>query len=205
MAHVLCQLTNIMNTFATSGTLSSVNYFLGGKINDVPDDATAVHPGMRNAIWSVFPSSPDAQAALREFIPNKVTGVCFNHHSGTEPDWRDACWGANYAKLESIKAMYDPDHRFNCCHGVGYEGDEDPPNERSASFSPLDCPTSEATSMPTSTASLALQPLSSHSRRVFRRPDNFGPNCNENLATTCSMVGNLPVLLLPLVICYLLL
>jgi hypothetical protein len=59
--------------------------------------------------------------------------------------------------------------------------------------------------MPTSTASLALQPLSSHSRRVFRRPDNFGPNCNENLATTCSMVGNLPVLLLPLVICYLLL
>jgi hypothetical protein len=73
--------TNIMNAFATSGTLSSVNYFLGGKINDVPDDATAVHPGMRNAIWSVFPFSPDAQAALREFIPNNVTGVCFNHHS----------------------------------------------------------------------------------------------------------------------------
>lgn len=171
--------TTILSSFATTGTLGTVNYFLGGNINDVPDDATAVHPGMRNAVWSVFPNTPDTQAALRQFIPNNVTGICFNHHSGTEPDWRNACWGSNYAKLESIKDMYDPDHRFNCWHGVGYQGDENPPDERSASFSPLDCPTSAApsppppdeptgspTSMPASTASLVLQPASSISMVV---------------------------------------
>jgi hypothetical protein len=162
--------TNILNAFATTGEFSTVNYFLGGKSNDVPDDATAVHPDMRNTIWSVFAISPDAQAALCQFIPNNMTGICFNnHHSATEPDRRNGCWGTNYAKLVSIKDKYDPDHKFNCWHRVGYQGDENPAYEGSAVLSRLvDCPTSAAppeptgspTSMPSSTASHVLQPSS---------------------------------------------
>jgi hypothetical protein len=60
---------------------------------------------------------------VRDFIPNNVTGISFNHHNRLEPDWRNACWGADhYEKLEGIKDKYDPDRVFNCWHCVGYQG-----------------------------------------------------------------------------------
>jgi hypothetical protein len=39
-----------------------------------------------------------------------------------ERDWRRAYWGANYARLLSIKETYDPDGLFMVHHGVGSKG-----------------------------------------------------------------------------------
>jgi FAD/FMN-containing dehydrogenase len=38
-----------------------------------------------------------------------------------EPDWQDAFWGENYARLRAIKQKYDPDGLFFLHHGVGSE------------------------------------------------------------------------------------
>lgn len=59
---------------------------------------------------------------VRDYLPNSVTGICYNHHSKNEPAWREAAWGSNLARLEEIKEEVDPDHRFNCWHCVGYTG-----------------------------------------------------------------------------------
>jgi hypothetical protein len=115
---------DLMFELATTGALQSINYFLGGKINDVDVDSMALHPAHRRAIWSVFTYGDDARDRLASFIPNNVTGVCFNHHSPSEPDWRNACWGPHYARLEELKNKYDPNRVFNCWHCPGYVGEE---------------------------------------------------------------------------------
>jgi FAD/FMN-containing dehydrogenase len=38
-----------------------------------------------------------------------------------EPDWQQAYWGDNYARLRAIKDKYDPDGLFFIHHGVGSE------------------------------------------------------------------------------------
>ena len=38
-----------------------------------------------------------------------------------EPNWQDAFWGANYAKLRAVKDKYDPAGLFFVHHGVGSE------------------------------------------------------------------------------------
>lgn len=119
------------------GSLSEVNYFLGGAMTKVPTNETAVHPAMRQAIWALHTANEEGSNAVREFIPNNVTGVSFNHHSTVEPDWRNACWGTNYERLEGIKEMYDPEHRFNCWHGVGYVGEENPLVSTDPTLSPV--------------------------------------------------------------------
>jgi len=75
-----------------SGSLGGVNYFLGGAINNVSATATSVHPAMRKAVWSVYTLGTSANQKVRDFLPNSVTGVDFNHHHVLEPDWRNACW-----------------------------------------------------------------------------------------------------------------
>jgi len=105
-------------------SLGTVNYFLGGNINNVATDATSVHPALRKSIYSIFTNDPVHNQKVRDFVNNDVTGVCYNHHNGIEPDWRNACWGENYDELESIQQKYDPNHKFNCWHCVGYVGEE---------------------------------------------------------------------------------
>jgi hypothetical protein len=107
-------------------SLSNPNYFLGGVINEIKTTETAVHPAMRSSLWNVHTNGDFASNRVREFIPNSVTGVCYNHHNVLEPDWRNACWGSNYGHLSSIKDKYDPQHIFNCWHCVGYNGQEGP-------------------------------------------------------------------------------
>jgi FAD/FMN-containing dehydrogenase len=36
-------------------------------------------------------------------------------------DWQRAFWGSNYARLQAVKAQYDPDGLFFVHHGVGSE------------------------------------------------------------------------------------
>jgi hypothetical protein len=115
-----------MFDLAITGALGDINYFLGGKINDVDEESMALNPAHRRAIWSVFTNSDEARDRLTSFIPNNVTGVCFNHHSPSEPDWRNACWGPHYARLEALKNKYDPNRVFNCWHCPGYVGEENP-------------------------------------------------------------------------------
>jgi hypothetical protein len=143
-----------------NGQLPSLNYFLGGVINNVSATATSVHPGMRKAIWSLYPKGVVGHQKLRDFFPNNVTGVDFNHHYVLEPNWRDACWydesqhvffyyrcnlssifsllmmnrGSNYNKLASLKTQYDPTGLFKCWHCIGYTGAEGPASTSSSSI-----------------------------------------------------------------------
>lgn len=106
--------------------LGPINYFLGGNINSVPAEETAVNPSLRSSVWSLFTTSPESAQIVRDFIPNSVTGVCYNHHNSLEPDWRKACWGSHYDQLDQLKEEYDPSHVLNCWHCVGYiEGGKD--------------------------------------------------------------------------------
>eukprot|EP00951_Prasinocladus_malaysianus_P044690 scaffold581393_cov38-Prasinocladus_malaysianus.AAC.1 len=73
---------------------------------------------MRSAEWSIV-SDTSTIAMLREKVPGSAP--CYNHHQVDEPgDWGTELWGTNLPRLLRIKEQYDPDHRFNCWHCVGY-------------------------------------------------------------------------------------
>lgn len=57
---------------------------------------------------------------LRKVSP---TGGSYGNEADiSEPDWQKAFWGANYPRLQQIKAKYDPGMLFYVHHGVGTEG-----------------------------------------------------------------------------------
>ena len=123
--HVTDRPDEVLNLLleTTETSFSNLNYYLGGNIN-IDDNSTSVHSAVRNSIWNLFTFDPETSERVRLFIPNNVTGICYNHHNPLEPDWRNASWGDNYDNLNAIKEKYDPDHYFNCWHCVGYVGDE---------------------------------------------------------------------------------
>jgi hypothetical protein len=49
-------------------------------------------------------------AAVRPLIGR---GAYVNYADADLPDWEDAYWGANYARLRQVKAKYDPDRLFD--------------------------------------------------------------------------------------------
>ena len=118
---------NMLKFLANHG-FGLFNYFLGGAVADVAPTATAVHPALREAIWQIETfgggrfNSEFMMAHIRSQVPDSGSG--YNHGKRNEPDWRNAFWGSNYEKLETIKAQFDPDNRFNCWHCVGYVGAE---------------------------------------------------------------------------------
>ncbi|MFN9983458.1 MAG: hypothetical protein ACK53Y_26260 [bacterium] len=66
--------------------LSPINYFLGGNMQSIPTDDSAVNPAMQKALFNVATFSSAGAQKVQESYPNNVTGVCSNHHSGAEPD-----------------------------------------------------------------------------------------------------------------------
>lgn len=60
-----------------------------------------------------------AAAELRRIAPN--AGSYVSESNFFNVSWRNAYWGANYAKLRAIKKKYDPDGLFFVHHGVGSE------------------------------------------------------------------------------------
>ena len=48
-------------------------------------------------------------------------GTYSNESDYFEPDWQQAYWGTNYARLLAIKRKVDPDNLFRVHHGVGSE------------------------------------------------------------------------------------
>ena len=102
--------------------VSALNYFLGGAVNDPEADATAVHPAMRKAVWQIHTFTDKFRDYVRKVV--KDTGAGYNHASHVELDWRNAFWGSNLKRLQSLKKQYDPENRFNCWHCISYQGKE---------------------------------------------------------------------------------
>ena len=77
---------------------------------------------MRDALWEMETFDDGVLQFIRETVPD--SGSCYNHGSKTEPNWREAFWGDNLDRLESLKRKYDSCNRLNCWHCVGYKGPE---------------------------------------------------------------------------------
>ena len=58
-------------------------------------------------------------AELRNVSP--VPGAYVSESNFFEKDWQHSFWGANYQRLQKVKAKYDPDGLFFVHHGVGSE------------------------------------------------------------------------------------
>ncbi|KAI0356918.1 FAD-binding domain-containing protein [Trametes cingulata] len=102
------------------------------------DGMTSVSPAWRESLWHVIyidywaynsTSAQRAQiyegletdaGALRRIAPN--SGVYWNEASVFEPDYQQAFWGRNYARLVGIKRKYDPDHLLDCWKCVDWQG-----------------------------------------------------------------------------------
>ena len=60
-----------------------------------------------------------AIAELRKLVPHSGSYVSESNYFNKF--WREAFWGTNYPRLQTIKAKYDPDGLFFVHHGVGSE------------------------------------------------------------------------------------
>ncbi|QYE32982.1 FAD-binding protein (plasmid) [Polymorphobacter sp. PAMC 29334] len=60
-----------------------------------------------------------AMAALRKVAPD--AGSYLSESNFALVDWRTACWGRHAARLDAVKARYDPDGLFVLHHGIGSE------------------------------------------------------------------------------------
>jgi len=60
-----------------------------------------------------------AAAVLKVLSPQ--SGSYLSETDFFRGDWREAFWGANYARLKAIKNRYDPEGFFFVHHGVGSE------------------------------------------------------------------------------------
>jgi FAD/FMN-containing dehydrogenase len=60
-----------------------------------------------------------AMGELRKLVPDG--GSYVSESNFFESDWQRSFWGANYPRLQAVKAKYDPDGLFFVHHGVGSE------------------------------------------------------------------------------------
>ena len=65
------------------------------------------------------PAIQRAMDELRKVAPN--AGSYLGESNFFEPNWQQSFWGANYSRLLSVKARYDPEGLFFVHHGVGSE------------------------------------------------------------------------------------
>ena len=99
---------------------------LGGAVSRVAPSATAFAHRDAFAVAQLIASwnaagpasvADDMQTWLRDLYatarPLIGRGAYVNYADAELPDWEDAYWGANYARLRQVKAMYDPDRIFD--------------------------------------------------------------------------------------------
>jgi FAD/FMN-containing dehydrogenase len=81
-----------------------------GVLGHEPDEAAA-----RSQAAAVDQSMNE----IRKLLPRVASYVWESDFF--QPNWQDAFWGENYARLRSVKEKYDPDGLFYIHHGVGSE------------------------------------------------------------------------------------
>jgi FAD/FMN-containing dehydrogenase len=81
-----------------------------GVLGHEPDEAAA-----RSQAEAVDQSMNE----IRKLLPRVASYVWESDFF--QPNWQDAFWGENYARLRSVKEKYDPDGLFYIHHGVGSE------------------------------------------------------------------------------------
>lgn len=83
------------------------------------------YPGLPGATISRENARRDAQAVdraiaeLRKLVPHSGSYVSESNYFNQS--WQEAFWGANYPRLQAVKAKYDPNGLFFVHHGVGSE------------------------------------------------------------------------------------
>ena len=97
---------------------STFNYIIGGAMNDVGPNATAVHPVMRASVFQMETFDERLIQKLREEFPDSAIG--FNHAARNEPNFDHEAWGPHLPRLLELKDKYDPTYRFNCYHCLRY-------------------------------------------------------------------------------------
>jgi FAD/FMN-containing dehydrogenase len=91
----------------------------------IADGEAPGYPGEPGAKLDLEASRKDARmidlatAELFKIAPNAGSYVSESNYFN--PRWQDAYWGSNYARLQAVKAKYDPDGLFFVHHGVGSE------------------------------------------------------------------------------------
>ncbi|GKT89449.1 FAD binding domain-containing protein [Colletotrichum tofieldiae] len=133
----------VVRNLTANGVLlaGSVGHY--NKPAGAPDNS--VHPAWRKAVmqlqlitnWDDAAPWADMEAAQRrmteEFMPliQSVTpgsASYMNEADFRQPDWQNAFFGSNYAKLLSIKKKWDPESLFYVLKGVGSEAWNVAPN-----------------------------------------------------------------------------
>ena len=83
------------------------------------------YPGIRGHEPDVIAAREQAAAVaqamneLRKVAPHAASYV--SESNFFEPSWQQSFWGSNYARLQTVKAKYDPEGLFFVHHGVGSE------------------------------------------------------------------------------------
>lgn len=83
------------------------------------------YPGIRGHEPDVIAAREQAAAVaqamneLRKIAPHAASYV--SESNFFEPAWQQSFWGSNYARLQTVKAKYDPEGLFFVHHGVGSE------------------------------------------------------------------------------------
>ncbi len=84
------------------------------------------YPGLAQPALDETAARKDARAIdaaaseLARIAPDAGSYVSESNYFN--PRWQAAYWGANYPRLQAVKAKYDPDGLFFLHHGVGSEG-----------------------------------------------------------------------------------
>jgi FAD/FMN-containing dehydrogenase len=88
-------------------------------------DAPSAYPGIAGREPDVAAARDHAEAVDRAMaklrkLPPRPAAYAWESNF-FEPNWQEAYWGGNYARLRAVKDKYDPDGLFFIHHGVGSE------------------------------------------------------------------------------------
>jgi FAD/FMN-containing dehydrogenase len=75
--------------------------------------------GVARLSWRDAVAVDEAMYEIRKLLPR--VGSYVWETDFFQPNWQDAFWGDNYARLRVVKDRVDPDGLFFLHHGVGSE------------------------------------------------------------------------------------
>ncbi|KAL0941910.1 FAD binding domain protein [Colletotrichum truncatum] len=131
--------TTLVDTLASiiknGGIISGLTINVARKTGAVPN---AVHPAWRTALFSAVVGTPYDRADFSTLVSGQKTvtdtlipaltaltpggGAYLNEADRNQADWQTVFYGSNYAKLKTIKKIYDPLDTFYALTGVGSDG-----------------------------------------------------------------------------------